>query len=118
MDRTADLHPEDADVYQLASLELRATGIDEALAEMSPALVRHGVAEILRRHGNTAAARAVALAWLDLARDSRGGQAGFGGYRGDYGLGAASEGQVDEDGSGDGEHDAGGDPSDGPPRGG
>lgn len=67
MDRTAHLQVQDAETYQLASLELRAAGIDSALAAMSPELVRFGVAEIFRRLGNTPSARVVALAWLDIA---------------------------------------------------
>lgn len=69
MDRTPDLHPDDREAYEIESLWLRAAGIDDALAEMSPEVARYGAAQIIAQRGDTPEGRAAAVAWLDLWRE-------------------------------------------------
>jgi hypothetical protein len=68
VDRSAALDPDEAAIYQLVSLELRALGVDEVLAAMPAAVARYNATRIAATAEDRQVGRLAALAWIDLWR--------------------------------------------------
>ena len=66
MARWSALELSPREIYDLALLEMRAAGWDEALADMGVDVLHHAVGAFLERHDHTAAAHAIGAAWLVL----------------------------------------------------